>query len=277
MRLKTTVGWQAGIGITTGSHNTAVGYNTLSSTISSGANCAFGRDALSTCTANQNSAFGYSAGRLVTSGTYNNFFGSEICTGAYFIGNQNVAMGYQTFYTPSSGDGNTCIGTYAGYSLTTGSYNTFLGINAGRSTAPGGAFTTQSNRVVIGDNNITNAYIVVAWTVTSDARDKADVVDTKYGLNFINELRPVEFKWDKRSKYENWNPDGTLKETKSQIGFLAQDVIKLEKQYGAVAKDLLIADDENDETLGITETKLIPVLVKAIQELTARITQLETR
>ena len=65
---------------------------------------------------------------------------------------------------------------------------------------------------------------------------------------------------------------------------MAQDVIALEKKYGGVAKDLLIGDDEHDETLKITETKIIPILVKAIQELKAindaqatRIEALETK
>ena len=46
-------------------------------------------------------------------------------------------------------------------------------------------------------------------------------------------------------------------------------MIALEKKYGATEKDLLIADDEQDDSLKITETKMIPALVKAIQELKA--------
>ena len=113
--------------------------------------------------------------------------------------------------------------------------------------------------------------LLVAWTVTSDARDKTDVTDAPYGLNFVNELRPITYKWDKRDKYENNTPNGTHKETKTQLGFLAQDVIALEKKYGGVAGDLLVADDETEESLKITETKMIPVLVKAIQELKSQL------
>ena len=35
----------------------------------------------------------------------------------------------------------------------------------------------------------------------SDSRDKADVRDTVLGLDFINKLRPVDFKWDLREQY----------------------------------------------------------------------------
>ena len=60
------------------------------------------------------------------------------------------------------------------------------------------------------------------------------------------------------------------------MGFLAQEVIALEKQHGGVAKDLLIADDEKEEEIvSITETKFIPVLVKALQELNAKFDQLK--
>jgi hypothetical protein len=128
----------------------------------------------------------------------------------------------------------------------------------------------------MGSGRMTNAYIQIAWTVTSDARDKTNIVDAKYGLNFVNELRPVEYKWDKRIRYENNTPDGTHKESKSQLGFLAQDVIALEKKYGGVEKDLLIADDETDELYRITETKMIPVLVKALQELSAQVETLKS-
>ena len=130
---------------------------------------------------------------------------------------------------------------------------------------------------MVGDGNVTNAYILVAWTVTSDARDKTDVTDAPYGLNFVNELRPITYKWDKREKYADNKPNGTHAETKTQLGFLAQDVITLEKKYGGRAGDLLIADDETDESLKITETKMIPVLVKAIQELKAEIDALKAK
>ena len=118
---------------------------------------------------------------------------------------------------------------------------------------------------------------MVAWTVTSDSRDKSDIQTVPYGLQFVNELIPITYKWDKRDKYENSTPDGTHKESKTQLGFLAQDVIALEKKHGGIAGDLLIADDETEESLKITETKFIPILVKAIQELTARVRTLESR
>jgi hypothetical protein len=247
----TALGYLAGY-LNTGAANSAVGYAALYVNTSGEDNVSVGMQSmLANTTGNGNVAVGKKALQANTSGSY------------------NTAVGFQPMFSATTGANNTCIGLYAGYDLTTGSSNVFVGQDSGRTGSPGGSFTTQSNRVVIGNGSTSNAYVQVAWTVTSDARDKTDVVDAKYGLDFIKGLRPVEYKWDKRSKYSNQNPDGTHKEAKTQLGFLAQDVIALEKQHGGIAKDLLIADDEKDEILSITETKIIPILVKAIQELKA--------
>jgi len=111
--------------------------------------------------------------------------------------------------------------------------------------------------------------VKVAWTVTSDARDKTDVEDVSYGLSFINSLRPVTFVWDERANYEDGTPDGSKKGAKRQIGFLSQEVIQAELDAGTPQDNLLVADNEEDDRLKITETKFIPALVKAIQELKA--------
>jgi len=113
--------------------------------------------------------------------------------------------------------------------------------------------------------------VKVAWTVTSDARDKTYVEDVSYGLSFINSLRPVTFVWDERANYEDGTPDGSKKGAKRQIGFLSQEVIQAELDAGTPQDNLLVADNEEDDRLKITETKFIPALVKAIQELKAEL------
>jgi outer membrane receptor protein involved in Fe transport len=129
--------------------------------------------------------------------------------------------------------------------------------------------TTENNRVVVGDTNVTNAYIQVAWTVVSDERDKADIEDVSYGLDFISKLRTVKFKRDNRNRYEDRLSDGSKKDEKFSYGFLAQNVIEAEKACGATDKSLLVADNEDENNLKLTETNIIPALVKALQELKA--------
>ena len=131
--------------------------------------------------------------------------------------------------------------------------------------------------MVIGNNSITNAYIRVGWTVTSDKRDKTDIKDLNYGLDFVKGLRPVSFLRNDRSNYQEQEQEQKDKNTNRELGFLAQDVIELEKKFGAKSNNLLIADDEQKERLKIQETAFIPVLVKAIQELTQENEALKSR
>ena len=245
------------------STNTATGVSALSSNTTGATSVAVGYQAsFSQTTAQYSVSVGYQAG-----------YSNQTGTGA----TGNVCVGYQAGYSNTSQD-NTYIGGYAAGNATSGGGNVAIGFNAGSSAATSiFNISTNSDRVVIGSTNTSNAYVKVAWTVTSDARDKTDISDVTYGLSFINYLRPVTFVWDERSNYENGIPDGSKKKAKRQIGFLAQDVIALEKSLGATDKNLLIADDEENERLKITETKIIPALVKAIQELSAKNDALEAR
>jgi hypothetical protein len=123
---------------------------------------------------------------------------------------------------------------------------------------------------------------------SSDCRDKTDVSDTAYGLNFVLALQPVEYKWDKRSKY-GWDEDtqsyvegdGSKKDARCSLGFLAQQVLEVEKQIAPHRSPIIVSEDD-PLNLNMGETRIIPALVRAIQEqqatilaLTARIEALE--
>jgi hypothetical protein len=177
----------------------------------------------------------------------------------------------------TTGGNNTVVGYRAGRDISSGTVNTCIGWGAGRTGSPF-QVTTQSGRVVIGNDNVTNAYVRVAWTVTSDGRDKTDIEDIEYGLDFINKIRPVKYKWNNRSSYKNEDgiidesiPPFSRKEDKIRLGFIAQEVIQVENEFGNENENLLVADAEQEDSLKITETHMIPVLVKAIQELKAEL------
>ena len=93
-----------------------------------------------------------------------------------------------------------------------------------------------------------------AYTNASDARYKANVVDTSRGLAEVLALRPRDF---------NLLSDGTR-----NVGFIAQEV-------QPVVPELVSTDEEG--FMGVCYDGVIPILVKAIQELTARIKTLEAR
>ena len=273
----TAIGYQA-LKVSQTNNNTAVGSTSMVASTTGAANTALGVVTLYTNTTGSNNvALGYAAMYYNTTGATNVAIGRDALQNNTTASN-NTAVGYQAGYSQTTGSGgNTHLGYQTGYYVTTGANNTFIGNSCGIAASPTGQVTTGSNIVGIGDNNVANAYIKVAWTVTSDARDKADIQDANYGLSFVNSLRPVVFKWDDRSNYKNWISDGSKKKNKTQIGFLAQDVIALEKENGAIGGDFLIADDNNLDALKLTETKLIPVLVKAIQELKAEVDSLKAQ
>ena len=100
----------------------------------------------------------------------------------------------------------------------------------------------------------------------SDRRDKTDIVDLPVGLQFLNKLRPVKFKWDTREGLPA--KDGTIR-----AGFIAQEL--QEAQLGSEYLNLVM--DSNPDKLEAKQGKLIPVLVKAIQELSAKNDALEAR
>jgi hypothetical protein len=100
------------------------------------------------------------------------------------------------------------------------------------------------------------------------------------GLDFVKKLEPVTYHWDKRSKYVNKHDPavnlndvvhtGKHKEDWTDVGFLAQDVEKLEEEYGHKMKDksnLTTSLSEDGKQYGLQYSKFVPILTKAIQEL----------
>jgi hypothetical protein len=171
------------------------------------------------------------------------------------------------------------MGASAGASITTGSNNLCLGHASGVASQPGGAITTGSNVIAIGDSSSANAHIQIDWTVASDKRDKTDVTPLDMGLSFINRLEPVTYKWDKRAKYEEGEtPDGTHKESWTDVGFLAQDVEEIEAEFGHKIEDetnLTTYMSEDKDAYGLTYAKFVPMLVKSVQELSAQVDELK--
>lgn len=183
----------------------------------------------------------------------------------------------------TTGNSNVAIGTGAGGSLTTGSNNTMVGHGAGLAVVP---LTSGSNNTIIGyqaypvgvnaNNSVTlgNAAIatlrcaVTSITSLSDARDKKEVEDLNVGLEFIDGLRPVKFVWDDR------NEQG--KHDIADFGFIAQD-LKAAEDAVDMADVLKLVYDENPEKLEASYGKLIPILVKAVQELSAEVKLLKNK
>jgi hypothetical protein len=284
------VGHQAGNGITTGikntliggltgdaqttaTANTGVGYAALGANTTGQSNVAVGENALGNYNITDgsesfNTGVGYRAGLGCTTGEKNTFIGGK-------------AGGDST----QTGDKNTTVGWEAGFNLTSGGNNILIGHQAGRSSSPSGTISTGSNNVCLGDDNISALFCADTSISSSDSRDKADITDFNIGLNWIKDLRPVTYKWDKRSWYGTeeepyGTPDGSKKESKVHIGFLAQEVLKVEKAngFGDSADTMLTCNiTEDEQRYGMKYERLVPVLVNAIKELSAKNDALEAR
>jgi hypothetical protein len=266
---------------TTGDRNSAFGRLSLQSNTTGVDSSAFGHNALSLSTGSSNCAFGSFSLDENTTGIDNNAFG-HLALQSNTTGDSNCAFGQQSLSSLETGDNNTAVGQQSLGIANGGSNNLGLGHDAGRSTSPF-EVTTESNRIILGDSNITDAYIKVAWTVTSDERDKADKAPLVLGLDFISDLTPISFVWDDRSRY--WeiredevikhSSDGSKKSEQINYGFSAQQVLVAEVKHGVPPN--VIVNTEKEEKLLLKETALIPVLVNAIQELSARLAKLENK
>jgi len=171
------------------------------------------------------------------------------------------------------------VGQNAGASVTTGGNNLLLGYNSGSSASPSGTITTGNSNVCLGNNDIANLYCADTSISSSDSRDKTDVEKFTHGLDWITAMNPVTYRWDRRSWYSEDKsviPDGSKKRDRLHIGFIAQEAIEVEKKFGYAGKkdDMLIVnqdEDESDPSYGYKYERLVPVLVNAIKELSARL------
>ena len=123
--------------------------------------------------------------------------------------------------------------------------------NSGTATAAGFGFaltsTVSGTRTrAFGGNNIVIEPV-------SDRRLKIDISPEKLGLDFVNQLKPVRYRFKSNPKIKHH-------------GFIAQDV---EKIIG-IGNDAL-AQTHDDGTKGTDYMSMVSVLVKAIQELNEKI------
>lgn len=130
---------------------------------------------------------------------------------------------------------------------------------------------------------------------TSDARLKTDVSDSPLGLDFITSLRPVNYRWITGRQEVVTDEDGNaivIGETaeskpiyemraipgqRLHYGFIAQEVKTALDASGVEDFAGWVLDDTSDpdSTQSLSYEQFIAPLVKAVQELTARIQILE--
>jgi hypothetical protein len=147
------------------------------------------------------------------------------------------------------------------------------------------AFTNNGDTVVIMGRNTNNGTILefqyagsVVGTIStnsnslpSDKNFKKDISDISIGLNLVNKLRPVHY----RHKMDN--DDEALSN-----GIIAQELEQALLECGIEKNSLLMLqhkpnEKENESQYWVDYTKMIPILIKSIQEQTQIIKNLEAR
>ena len=115
----------------------------------------------------------------------------------------------------------------------------------------------------------------------SDENSKNTIEDAVLGLDFINALRPVSYKYNQTNDYTGTDEDGAPTGSKAGVrkhyGFIAQEVKQVLDDMSVSSEDFAghIADHGAGESLRYRE--IFITAIKAIQELSAKNDELELR
>jgi hypothetical protein len=103
--------------------------------------------------------------------------------------------------------------------------------------------------------SITTDGSTTSYNTSSDARLKDNVADADDAANLIDALQVRKFDWKVNGKHQRY-------------GFVAQELVE-------VAPEAVHQPEDQDQMMAVDYSKLVPMLVKEIQSLRARVAQLE--
>ncbi len=295
------IGANAGANNDTGYKNVAIGRNALAVAGSGNHSVCIGADAgASVTTGYQNVLIGSGAGGQIQGAERCVFIGRHAGNDMVSAGD-SVGIGHSALYNDTGGNNtgvgfsvgeslgatgtnpqhNSFFGYYAGKDTLTAENSTFIGARAGYTVNPTGTDNVcigylsdvsavgVSNEVNLFNNSVTARFqgAAAAWTFVSDARDKKDIEDLELGVNFVNKLKPRKFKWDLR------NSD--VDKGKEASGFVAQEIQEVLDETNTNYTGIVDTNDSNQYT--VAQANIIPILVKAVQELSAKVEVLENK
>ena len=196
--------------------------------------------------------------------------------------NDNTAIGYGALSDVTMGYQNTALGKDAGDKISTGHSNVLVGHNCDVDTATrvravglGQGLSTHasdSSFRVVGDNGVYHSGNTTTWSTISDERIKKDIVDSTVGLAEINKIKIRNFKYRTASEItaselQEYDLDQlAVNNTNTQVGVIAQE-------FETVFPNSINVDDRGIKN--VNEDELLFAMVKAIQELSAKVTALE--
>jgi hypothetical protein len=200
-------------------------------------------------------------------------------------------MGYNAGPNVTEGSQSVYIGRDAGATITTGEFNVIVGSNAdtdsgadadkvnvfGRGVYGSAGYTT----VGYSSDEIRAAHGNVTWATVSDERFKKNIQTSDAGLAVINDLRPVTYNWKTMGEIPEWSrwyeegSDEQYKNSKLNHGFIAQEVKAVIDSHSELKDGFTMWDERPDGQQEVGETAIVPILVKAVQELSATVTTLQ--
>lgn len=247
----------------TASANTFVGYMTGFANTTAGGNTFIGNNAgINTNTGSQNTYLGCQAGQNYTTAANNTYIGWR--AGFYTVGSatggNNVFVGYQAGDNNATGTGNVVLGYDA--DLTGSALTNAIAI--GNNTT-----VNASNKIRLGNAAITVAEIQVAWTVTSDKNEKADVRHDVPGLALVSRLQPVTY------FYKSHLADPSATATR-YTGLLAQDVHATLNELGISSSIVTQPAADGSGAWGIRYAEIVMPLIQSVQEQQAMIDALRS-
>ena len=297
--------------VTSGDYNVAVGHGALDALTTGQYNVAIGGDGpLGACnTGSKNVAIGNGALLQSDGESANIAIGSDTLTGAVNGGEYNVAIGDQAGTAVTTGDNNTIVGREAGHDCTTGENNTFIGGFAGN-VAVGGSnnicigyeadlsandishgitigynMTSSSNVFAFGKSGdvVSNTFSSNAnWSRSSDIRKKREIYDQGLGLDFINDLRTVNFQWKPQNEFpKEWNDYNETSSNDTEVvmhGFIAQEVKEALDKHASERDSVFAGWSEGEDGMQHTSREMFVIpLIKAVQELSTEVKELKAK
>jgi len=152
------------------------------------------------------------------------------------------------------GDGNTNTGnsiTASGQAFHSGSGGRVLILN--RNTSNGIIQVFHREGLLVGNISVTTT--ATTYNTSSDQRLKENIVDAPSASDSIDAIQIRSF---------DWKADGSHQ----KYGVIAQEL-------EAIAPEAVSKGEKEDDMWGVDYSKLVPMLIKEVQSLRARVAQLE--
>jgi hypothetical protein len=179
---------------------------------------------------------------VLTFGTISTANGSTFTERARITSGGDLGVGRTTAIGGARVSAETATGspTYAAYLPTTGTETAFLFVNPNGTV---GSITTNGSATL--------------YNVTSDQRLKENVQDAAPASALIDSLQVRQFDWKSDNSHQRY-------------GFVAQELV-------TVAPEAVYQPADSEEMMAVDYSKLVPMLVKEIQALRARVAALEAK